>query len=211
MTKSRREADGRRLAAQQPRAQRMERRDPHAAAVGAEERFDARAHFLCRLVRERDGENLPAAWHGRRRRGNAMRLVMTRVLPEPAPARISSGPLMCRTASRCSGLRDSRNCIGARDSRLGTRTIQLTIVLRTHPEPRAPSPGLFDRDALRQIPRLVDVAAAAHGDVVGQQLQRNDHHDRREQLGRPGHLDDAVACSRRGSRRACRRRASSAR
>ena len=40
-----------------------------------------------------------------------MRLVMTRVLPDPAPARISSGPLMCRTASRCSGLRVSRNCI----------------------------------------------------------------------------------------------------
>ena len=36
---------------------------------------------------------------------------MTRVLPEPAPARISSGPWMCRTASRCSALRACRKSI----------------------------------------------------------------------------------------------------
>ena len=35
----------------------------------------------------------------------AMRLVSTRVLPEPAPATISSGPPWCSTASRCCGLR----------------------------------------------------------------------------------------------------------
>ena len=29
------------------------------------------------------------------------------------------------------------------------------------------------RHALRQIPRLVDVAAAEHGDVIGQELQRD--------------------------------------
>ena len=37
----------------------------------------------------------------------ASRWVMTRVLPEPAPARTSSGPFGWRTASRCSGLRVS--------------------------------------------------------------------------------------------------------
>ena len=35
----------------------------------------------------------------------AMRLVMTRVLPDPAPARISSGPSVVSTAARCSGFR----------------------------------------------------------------------------------------------------------
>src|SRR5436309_10552476 len=35
----------------------MKRRNPHAAAIGAEERFDARAHFFRRLVGERDGEH----------------------------------------------------------------------------------------------------------------------------------------------------------
>src|SRR5579862_3164635 len=33
----------------------------------------------------------------------AIRLVMTRVLPEPAPARISRGPSVASTAARCSG------------------------------------------------------------------------------------------------------------
>ena len=32
---------------------------------------------------------------------------------------------------------------------------------------------LFHRDALRQVSGLIDVAAAADGDVIGQQLQRN--------------------------------------
>ncbi len=33
----------------------------------------------------------------------AMRLVITRVFPDPAPARISSGPSVASTAARCSG------------------------------------------------------------------------------------------------------------
>src|SRR5688572_2672424 len=41
-----------------------------------------------------------------------MRKVMTRVLPEPAPARMSNGPVVCSTASRCSGLSLSRKFIG---------------------------------------------------------------------------------------------------
>ena len=36
----------------------MKRREPDAAAVLAQKRFDAGAHFLGGLVRERDGENL---------------------------------------------------------------------------------------------------------------------------------------------------------
>src|SRR4051794_23889569 len=42
-----------------------------------------------------------------------MRCVSTRVLPEPAPARISSGPAPCVTASRCSGFRPSRRASAA--------------------------------------------------------------------------------------------------
>ena len=38
-----------------------------------------------------------------------MRYAMTRVLPDPAPARISNGPSVWRTASRCSGLRSETN------------------------------------------------------------------------------------------------------
>jgi len=36
--------------------------------------------------------------------------VMTRVLPEPAPARISNGPSTASTAARCSGFRLSASC-----------------------------------------------------------------------------------------------------
>ena len=53
-----RQADGRRLAAQQACAERVERRDPHPAAVGAEQRFDAGAHLFGGLVRERDRQHL---------------------------------------------------------------------------------------------------------------------------------------------------------
>src|SRR5438093_39376 len=36
---------------------------------------------------------------------------------------------------------------------------------------------LFDRDAFREVPRLVDVAAAPDCDVIREQLERNDHED----------------------------------
>ena len=42
---------------------------------------------------------------------------------------------------------------------------------------------LFDGDALGQIARLIDVAAAADGDVIRQQLQRHDFEDGQQQLG----------------------------
>ena len=50
------QADRRRFAAEQPRAQRMKRRDPHLAAIGADEQLDPRPHFLRRLIGEGDGE-----------------------------------------------------------------------------------------------------------------------------------------------------------
>jgi hypothetical protein len=51
-----READVRRLATEQARAQGMERRDPHALAVDVEKRFDARPHLLRGFVGERHGQ-----------------------------------------------------------------------------------------------------------------------------------------------------------
>ncbi len=44
----------------------------------------------------------------------AMRQVMTRVLPVPAPARIKTGPLMVSTASRCCGFSLLRSNMRAR-------------------------------------------------------------------------------------------------
>src|SRR5689334_6199019 len=37
-----------------------------------------------------------------------MRYAITRVFPDPAPARINSGPSVCRTADRCGGLSEER-------------------------------------------------------------------------------------------------------
>ena len=52
-----RQADGGCLAPEQPRRQRVERRDPHLRAVGTQQRRDARAHLFGGLVGERHGED----------------------------------------------------------------------------------------------------------------------------------------------------------
>src|SRR5215510_2334663 len=97
-----------------------------------------------------------------------MRCAMTRVLPEPAPARMRSAPSVCRTACCCSGLR------------LETRSIRRQPVradggAEAPPYGCGPTDYLFYRDALGEVARLVDVAAAANRDVVREQLKRNRH------------------------------------
>src|SRR5438105_4600626 len=94
----------------------------------------------------------------------AMRLVMTRVLPDPAPARIRSGPSVWRTARRCSGFSASRKC-----------TLS------------------FYRHRLGQIARLIDITSAAHGDVVGKQLQRDDEQNRNEEFRRRRNRENDIA------------------
>ncbi len=47
------------LRAQDPRARRVERQQPHATRAAAEQPLDALAHLAGRLVRERDREDLP--------------------------------------------------------------------------------------------------------------------------------------------------------
>ena len=42
---------------------------------------------------------------------------------------------------------------------------------------------LLDRDALREIARLVDVAAERDGEMIGEQLQRDDGQDRHDVIG----------------------------
>src|SRR6202034_3709102 len=57
----------------------------------------------------------------------AIRWVSTRVLPEPAPATISSGPPAWVTAARCCGLRPSRSgCVAVvvTDSSVGAATVK---------------------------------------------------------------------------------------
>jgi hypothetical protein len=41
-----------------------------------------------------------------------------------------------------------------------------------------PKRGSLDGDSFREIPRLIDIVAAAVGYVVGEQLQRDDRENR---------------------------------
>ena len=56
---------------------------------------------------------------------------------------------------------------------------------------------LFDGDGLGEVARLIYIAAAADGDVVGEKLERNNFEKRREELRR-GRKRNNVACSRTG-------------
>src|SRR5262245_35339879 len=52
--------------------------------------------------------------------------------------------------------------------------------------------GLFDRDALGEVPGLVHVAAPAQGDVVGEELERDGRQDGGEQVGGFWNGDDVA-------------------
>src|SRR5207247_1984512 len=52
---------------------------------------------------------------------------------------------------------------------------------------------LFHRHALGQIARLVDVAAAGDGGVVGDELERDHAQERLERFERVGDFNDVVA------------------
>ena len=73
----------------------------------AEQPLDALAHLAGGLVGERDRQDLARPAPGRCRSGRRSGGSSTRVLPLPAPARISSGPSPCVTASRWGSLRPS--------------------------------------------------------------------------------------------------------
>jgi len=51
---------------------------------------------------------------------------------------------------------------------------------------------LFDGDGFGEVTRLIDVAAAAHGDVVSEELKRNDFQHRHEEFGSGRKLDDVI-------------------
>ena len=81
----------------------------------ADEGDDPLAHLGGGLVGEGHREDLPGL-HAVTPMRYATRCASTRVLPEPAPARMSSGPSVVVTARACSGLRRARIsglCLGA--------------------------------------------------------------------------------------------------
>ena len=65
-----------------------------------------------------------------------------------------------------------RSSVSMRARRSHRRAVAIRYVDPTNPAGSLDRADLFDRDALGEIARLIDVAAAAHGDVVREQLQR---------------------------------------
>src|SRR2546425_11037282 len=118
---------------------------------------------------------------------------MTRVLPLPAPARTRSGPSPAVTASRCGGFRSSRKRVSSESTR------RLYRAIRASPTRSFARSRLLDRDALREVPGLVHVAAESHPDVVGEELQGDHRDQRRQEIGAGRHFDQVLNLRREGS------------
>ena len=73
-------------------------------------------------------------------------------------------PLVSRAATETERIATPKPVTSSIDSRHG---VESTLDTR----------GLLDGDGLGEVPRTVDVAAASHGEVVAQQLHRDDRQD----------------------------------
>src|SRR5205085_11265476 len=98
-----------------------------------------------------------------------MRYVITRVLPLPAPARISTGPSVVSTASRCCGFSSSRN-----DKALTQIYFQLSVAdCRSEKSQIACSGQLTIENRQSFYPAFVFSAASALHSAQGQTSRRN--------------------------------------
>src|SRR5512146_643102 len=96
--------------------------------------------------------------------------------PVPIPPIVRPSTRTSARLTRCSTTLMTRRIGGWTDRRMvGVRSDYPSIRLSAYP----PS---FHGHRLREVARLVHIAAAAHGDVVGEQLQRQDREHRREQI-----------------------------
>src|SRR5713101_5201782 len=78
-----------------------------------------------------------------------------------------------------------RRLTGTSPTRTETKTMSL-MAAACRRGCRAWGP-LFHRDALGEVARLVHVACSKDSDVVREELERDDRHERRQKLGRCGH------------------------
>ena len=165
-----RQPDGRRFAAEQAGAEGVERRDPRPGERRAQQRLDAGAHFFRSLVRERDGKNF---------------VVLRVAFRQQIADSLRDDAGLTRTGAG----KDQERAVDVKDG-----VALFGIESRVSGSDRCLRTLLFYRDALREIARLVDIAAAPDGDVIRQQLQRQYHRDRREHFGDARQGDDRVLC-----------------
>src|SRR3970040_576903 len=114
--------------------------------------------------------------------------MMTRVFPDPAPARMRRGPSVWRTASRWGGFSSARYASGCTVIKGQRKFLSIRVRLCAGGDEgarweRARFRSLHS-DALGEIAGLIDIAPLADGDVVGEQLQRHHHEDRGEMRSR---------------------------
>src|SRR5947207_4936290 len=98
---------------------------------------------------------------------------MTRVLPLPAPARISTGPSVASTALSCSGLSSLAKSIQSYQPQKAQKHKTFCAFCA--------SLWLFHRNTFGEISRLVDIAATPHRAMISEQLQRY-HFENRKQI-----------------------------
>src|SRR5262249_42493369 len=68
----------------------------------------------------------------------------------------------------------------------------LTSSLSSREREERPRPGLFHRDGLREIARLVDVTPALDGAVIGEELERDHGRDGLQEIEVGGGINDVV-------------------
>src|ERR671937_601935 len=121
----------------------------------------------------------------------------------PRPSTFDTASFAAHRPARCSTLRRqyarsqsvytrrrkrspnlSRTCLMRAVSMMSTPTSATALTVSASTS--------FDGDRLREVARLIDVGAAAIGDVVGEELQRHYRHDRRDELVTLGQRDDLV-------------------
>src|SRR5688572_32417935 len=110
---------------------------------------------------------------------------MTRVLPLPAPARMSTGPSVVCTASCCCGFKSFDKSIFGKSAEANwSDSFGVIRSIR--------GLELFYRNAFSQISRLIDIASAPYRAMIGEQLKWNDFQYRKEIFTRRGQANEMV-------------------
>src|SRR6187200_1516175 len=110
--------------------------------------------------------------------------------PSPTARRRAASPACGPSTPTVTTGRSSRTCTATTSRPCGTLRSRSPTRLDA-PACRSPIP-LLHGDGLRQVPRLVDVAAAQPRHVIREELQRHGDDDRRQQLRRGRDLQDVL-------------------
>src|SRR3954454_11262271 len=112
--------------------------------------------------------------------------------PRGCRAPVARIRVSCRPHRSKSPPTDSQDAMYYYIGTMSTQSMRTRIRVGGRHAVPATGVDLLDRNAFREVAWLIDVAAAADGDVVREQLQRHDHQYRRQQRMRLGYGDQEV-------------------